>query len=179
MSRVYIPLILFLLLLLEGVALELLPTKLVMNNSIMVPHWVLIFLIFIAMFYDKRNTYLSVLYAVIFGLLIDIVYIEVLGVYMFVYAIVTYVIAELKDFVHGNLVVTIILCAVGLFLADILIYLVYIMIGIASVDWSDYFLYRLSPTIIANIIFALVLYPIMVNRLGMWKEKRFESNQGF
>src|SRR5690625_6724150 len=86
MKRLYLPLILFLFMVLEGVALELLPAKLVMSNSIIVPHWVFIFLAFIAVFFDEENTYYSVLYAVIFGLLIDVVYTGVLGVYMFSYA---------------------------------------------------------------------------------------------
>src|SRR5690625_651119 len=100
MKRLYLPLILFLFMVLEGVALELLPANLVMSNSIIVPHWVFIFLAFIAIFFDEENTYYSILYAVIFGLLIDVVYTGVLGVYMFSYAVSVYVIYGLKKMIH-------------------------------------------------------------------------------
>lgn len=179
MSRLYIPLILFLLVILEGVALDLLPTKLVMNNLTFIPHWVLIFLFFIAIFYDKKNTYYSVLYAVLFGLLIDIVYTEIMGVYMFSYAIVTYLIAELKNFVHGNLIVTILLGIIGLMLADILIYLVYYTIGIANMNWLSYFTNRLGSTVIANTIFLIISYPLISRRLAVWKEDRLTRNETF
>lgn len=79
MKHLYLPLILFLLLITEGVALEILPSSIVLSDTLIVPHWVFICLIFIAVLYDNENTYYSVLYALIFGILIDIVYTGVLG----------------------------------------------------------------------------------------------------
>src|SRR5690625_7032993 len=87
MNRIYLPLVLFLVMVLEGVALELLPATVTDGKLLIISHWVLISLVFSAIFFDDEHTSYSVVYAIIFGLLIDIVYIHILGIYMFTYAI--------------------------------------------------------------------------------------------
>lgn len=171
MKRLYLPLILFLLMVLEGVALELLPAKLVMSNSIMVPHWVFIFLAFIAIFFDEEDTHFSIIYAIIFGLLIDVVYTGVLGVYMFSYAVSVYVICGLKRMIHANIYGSLILGFIGVILADMLINLIYTVVGITDMLWMDYFIYRLLPTVLANLLFLTVLYPLFMKRLLTWRRE--------
>ncbi|CDQ39436.1 MULTISPECIES: rod shape-determining protein MreD [Virgibacillus] len=177
MKRLYLPLILFLIMVLEGVALELLPGSLLTNDLLIVPHWVFIFLVYIAIFYDKDRTYFSVMYALIFGLVIDIVYTEVLGVYMFSYALLIYVVHGLKKLLHGNIFVTILLGIVGLALADVAIYLIYMVVGITDVAWKEYLSIRLLPTVLSNLVFLLALYPIVVKKLTAWgREQLARSN---
>lgn len=176
MKRLYLPLILFLLMVLEGVALELLPAKLVITNSIIIPHWVLIFLVCIAIFYDEESTYFSVFYAVIFGLLIDVVYTGVLGVYMFSYAVSTYIIYGLKKMLYANIYGTLLLGFIGIVLADIAINLIYSVVGITDMLWSNYFIYRLLPTVLANLSFLIVLYPIFTRRLVKWRREQLNRN---
>jgi rod shape-determining protein MreD len=177
MKRLLLPFILFLFVVLEGVALELLPSKLVMGNLLIVPHWVLVFLVFLAVFYDYENTYFSVLYGIIFGLLIDVVYTGVLGVYMFSYAIVIYIVHGLKKMLHGNIYVTLLLGFIGVALADSLIHFIFKMVGLTDTVWTDYFTHRLLPTVILNLVFLLILYPIFVKRLTTWgREHLTKSN---
>ncbi len=102
MSRIVIPFLLFLLLVLEGVALDLLPFSLVESDVQLVPHWVLVFLILKIIFFDREDTYASVIHGFIFGFLIDVVYTGVLGVYMFSYALVVYLIHGLAKVLHAN-----------------------------------------------------------------------------
>lgn len=177
MKRLYLPLILFLILNLEGVALELLPNFLVNTSSLIVPHWVFVFLLFMAIFFDDEDTYYSIIYAIIFGLLIDVVYTGVLGVYMFSYAIVIYIIHELKRLFHANLFVTMILGLLGIALADISIYIIYSVIGMTNMLWGDYLVYRLLPTVLANIIFLIIFYPISKNKLMHWRKDRVSEGK--
>src|SRR5690625_5297575 len=170
MKHLYLPLILFLMLNLEGVAIELLPNFLVNTSSLIVPHWVLVLLIFIAIFFDDEDTYYSVLYAVVFGLLIDIVYTNVLGFYMFSYAIIIYIIHELNRLFHTNLLVTIMLAFIGVSLADLSVYMIYTVIGMTDMLWADYLVYRLLPTVLANLIFLIIFYPLSRKKLLQWKE---------
>src|SRR5690625_3669251 len=100
MRRLYIPIILFLLLALEGVAIDFLPSVLTDHKTLLIPHWVLIYSFLIALFYDHDYTYYSMIYAAIFGFLIDIVYTDILGVYMFAYALGTYIVLLLKRAFH-------------------------------------------------------------------------------
>lgn len=155
----------------EGIGIEILPSTLTDGNSHLVPHWVFIFLIFITIFYDNDNTYFSILFAIIYGLLIDIVYTDVLGVYMFSYAIVIYIIRMLTKFFHANFYVTVILGMIGVFLVDLTINAIYSVIGIADVIWEEYFFFRLLPTILANMVFLILFYPIFKNRFISWRKE--------
>ncbi|WP_306798671.1 rod shape-determining protein MreD [Oceanobacillus saliphilus] len=176
MKRLLFPLILFLLTILEGVALDLLPTDLVMGNLLIVPHWVFAFLIYMVIFYDKDSTYHSVVYALIFGLLIDAVYTGILGVYMFSYALVIYIIHGLKKILHGNFYVLILLGIVGIFLADLLIYAIYTSVGLVDMALENYFLLRMLPTILSNLVFLIVIYPFTAKRLSRWGREQLTGN---
>lgn len=176
MKRLYLPLILFLLMILEGVALELLPAKLIIGSILIIPHWVFIFLVCIAVFYDEENTFYSVMYGAIFGLLIDIIYTGVLGVYMFTYAVSVYVVYGLKKMLHANLYATLLLSFIGIVLTDVMINFIYSVVGIADMQWGSYLLYRLLPTVLANLLFLLILYPFFKNRLVTWRKERLNRN---
>src|SRR5699024_12267805 len=106
--------------------------KLVMSNSIIVPHWVFIFLAFIAVFFDEENTYYSVLYAVIFGLLIDVVYTGDLGVYMFFYAVSAYIIYGLEKMIHANIYGILLLGTTGVIFADMILSLICTVVCITA-----------------------------------------------
>ncbi|MFD1850148.1 rod shape-determining protein MreD [Oceanobacillus bengalensis] len=168
MKRVYIPLFLFLLLILEGVATDFLPSDIVMGELLIVPHWLLVGLVFITLYYDRENTYYSVMYAIIFGLLVDVVYTGILGVYMFSYAAVVYLIHVLKKLLHVNLFVLLLMGIVGVGMSDLLIYISYTIVGIIDMFWKDYLFYRLLPTIGLNLVFFIILYPILMKRLKRW-----------
>ncbi|MFD1038619.1 rod shape-determining protein MreD [Virgibacillus byunsanensis] len=179
MKRLYVPLILFLLVVIEGVALKLLPANLVMGNSFIIPHWVFVFLVFVAIFYDKEDTNFGVIYGLIFGLLIDIVYTGILGVYMFTYAVTIYIIQGLKKVFHANIYVTLCLGIVGLIIAEVTINVIFLVIGISEMVWKDYLLYRLLPTLLANIVFILILYPLITRLLIKWREEQLYESDTF
>lgn len=179
MKKLFLPLILFLLLIFEGGALEFLPAKIVSGNLYFIPHWVFLFLLLIAIFYDKENTGYAIIYAILFGLLIDIVYTGVLGVYMFSYALVIYFVHELRRVVLTNFYVVTILSIVMMILVELCIYLIYSVIGIADLAWMDYLIYRLFPTVTANIVFLLVFYPLSRKFLTKWSEEQLHGKNTF
>lgn len=153
---------------LEGVALELLPHQLLMGTYMIVPHWLFVILIYIAIFYDRNDTYYAVLYALIFGLLFDVVYTGVLGVYMFSYALVIYIVRGLKKMLQGNFYVLLLLSAFGIAIAELSIYTIFVVIGQADIPVETYLLNRLVPTILMNLLFLIVIYPIMIKPMRKW-----------
>lgn len=179
MKRLLVPLILLLLLILEGVALDILPVSLIKGDFIFVSHWVFVFLVLLAIFYDREDTYFSVFYGLLFGLLIDIAYTGVLGVYMFSYALGAYMVHGLTKILHANVFVTLLLGTAGLILADVMINVIFSFTGLAEMAWQDYIVYRLVPTVTANILFLLALYPIMTQRLLRWKKDQLSVRTGF
>ncbi|SET70097.1 rod shape-determining protein MreD [Oceanobacillus limi] len=176
MKRVILPLILFILVVLEGVAIEFLPRFLVGNGFLVTPHWVLVTLLLITTFYDLKDTYHSVVYGLIFGLLVDIVYTGTLGVYMFTYAVITYAIHGLMKVLHSNFFVAILVVAVGVALADLTIYAIYLVVGITDMVWQDYLTARMIPTVILNLIFLIVFYPLLVKLLVYLKGEHHSKN---
>lgn len=171
MRRLYLPLILFLFIVLEGVALDLLPVQLLSTQTLIVPHWVLVILIFIVIFYDKEDTYYSIVYGVVFGLLIDVVYTGILGIYMFSYGFTIYIVHELRKLVHTNFYAVTIIGMIGIALTDLFINTIYKMIGLADIIWVDYLLVRLLPTVLANLIILIILYPFLKKRLTSWSSE--------
>ena len=166
--RVIFPLILFAVMVLSGVALELLPHQLLMGTYMIVPHWLFVILIYIAIFYDRNDTYYAVLYALIFGLLFDIVYTGVLGVYMFSYALVIYIVRGLKKMLQGNFYVLLMLSAFGIAIADISIYAIFTVIGFTDMPIEVYLLNRLIPTILMNLLFMVLIYPFIKKPMRKW-----------
>src|SRR5699024_12214955 len=125
----------FVLLVLEGVALELLPHSLVSGDLLIVPHWVLIYLIFIAIFYDVKNTSYSVIYAVVFGLLIDSVYVGVFGVYMFSYGISVYIIKRMTRFLQENVFPSMFLVVVGMIISEFFLFITFLFLCLMDFTW--------------------------------------------
>lgn len=172
MKRLWLPFILFLIVIMEGVALELLPARLVNGDLLIVPHWVLMYLLYVLMYYDKENTFTSVFLAVVFGLMIDTVYTGVLGVYMFTYALVVYILHGLKTLLQANLYVTLLLGFLGIVLSDFLIYSTFLVIDITDSTIKHYIIYRLVPTVVANLTFLLILYPFVREPLIRWQQEQ-------
>lgn len=171
MSRYIIPLICLFLLVMQGMAMSMLPSRLVYSDLLMTPHWTLIFLIIVAIFYDRDDTYKAVWYGLAFGLLIDVVYTGVLGVYMVTYTLVIYVIHGLNKLVHANFLAASILAIIGVAFADTLLYITYSFVQITSMTWGEYALLRFLPTLAANMIFFILLYPLVKERVSLWSEE--------
>jgi rod shape-determining protein MreD len=174
MRHIFLPLILLLLVVFEGVALDILPSSLIDGDLMITPHWVLIFLVLIAMFYDRKDSYISIIYALIFGLLMDIAYTGILGVYMFSYGLVIYFIHELRNLLHSNIYSALLFGIIGIVIAELVINLIYYFVGIMDAEWMDYVMSRLIPSILANSIFLLIIYPMFAKRLEKWKNTKIK-----
>ncbi|UOQ46250.1 rod shape-determining protein MreD [Halobacillus salinarum] len=170
MSRYLIALILLILVALQGMAMNLLPSSLVYTNLLITPHWALCFILLLAIFYDNDRTYHSLWFGLLFGLLIDVAYTGVLGVYMVTYGFVAYTIHGLTKLLHANFLSASLLIILGVALADTLLFIIYSFVQVASMAWSTYALQRLLPTLAANMIFFVIIYPIMKNRIVQWSE---------
>lgn len=174
MRHIFLPLILLLLVVLEGVALDILPSSLIDGDLMITPHWVLMFLVLVAVFYDRRDSYHSIIYALIFGLLIDVAYTGILGVYMFTYGVVIYIIHELRNMLHSNIYSALLFGIISVIISELIINLIYYVVGIMDITWMDYAMNRLLPSVLANSVFLLILYPMLVKQLEKWKDSRIK-----
>jgi len=175
MKRLILPFILFLFLVSEGVALDILPNILSSSETLIIPHWTFVFLAMIAIFYDTNDTFYAVFYGVLFGFLIDVVYVGVLGVYMFVYPFTVYIVQLLKRLLQTNLYMSIIITVIGVGLIEILLYIIYFFVGIVDASMPYFILHRLLPTILANVLFLIPLYFLFADTLMRWSREQLEN----
>ncbi|GAA5416173.1 rod shape-determining protein MreD [Paraliobacillus ryukyuensis] len=177
MSRLYIPLLLVLIFVFEGVAYEFIPADITQRDLFIIAHWTFVFLVLMALFYDMEYTYYSILAAVIIGLMTDIAYTNIIGVYMFIYALVIYFIHGIRKLLHANFFVAFLLTILGVALVDMGISFVYSFIGVNNMPLTGYMVYRLVPTLIANAIAFIVFYIIFKSRLVKWATVRFDNKK--
>lgn len=175
MKRLLFPFILFFLLISEGIALDLLPSMLTSTEILIVPHWVLVFLTLVTLFYDRNDTFYAIIYGIAFGILIDVVYTGILGVYMFVYPFTLYVVHLLKRFFQTNMVMTLFIVSIGVAISELLLLFIFSIVGIVDMTVSHFIVNRLLPTLLANILFLVPLYVIATNVLIRWGNEQLEK----
>ncbi|HLR73431.1 MAG TPA: rod shape-determining protein MreD [Pseudogracilibacillus sp.] len=175
MRQLFFFLILFILLVSEGVAIDLLPDILTSKSTLIVPHWIFVFLFLIVLFYDRQDTFFAIGYGVVFGLFIDVAYVGVLGVYMFVYPLTLYIMQLLKGMLQTNIYITILMTVIGITMIETLLYFIYTFIGTIDTTWSYFAIYRLLPTVLANLILFIPLYFICMDWLMKWSNERFDK----
>src|SRR5699024_4208843 len=132
MKRLYLPFFLFLFMILEGVAIDVLPTILATGHTFIVLLWVLVFLVLISMFYDRENSYFSVIYGILFCLLVDVAYTGMLGVFMFSYAICFYVVRALRDVFYAYFYVALMQATLAILIYYVMIIIIFHIIGMAD-----------------------------------------------
>src|SRR5699024_9257227 len=99
-----IALICFILIILEGTfALNLLPF--IPEDWMLANHFMFMFLLYVAIFFEKPHTYYAIILAIIFGLIVDIVYTNVIGVYIFSYTAVIYMVRVIMKFLQSNFLI--------------------------------------------------------------------------
>lgn len=177
MKRLLIPLAILVVLALQGVAVELATSFTSMQHVHIVAHWVFVFVVCISIFYDREHSYYGIIYGVIFGLLVDIVYTDMLGTYMLGYGLAMFILQGVKHAFYINIYTTMLMTALGLIIADVFVHGIYSLVGIVHVPFWSYVWTRLLPTVLANIIFLILLYPIIYKRLPRWRLEYEEKNR--
>ena len=140
MKKIILPLLLTLLFVLESVFVDLLPSTLFNVDRLFIPHFVMITLIFIVVYY---NQLLGLVYAIIFGLLFDIVYTEIIGVYMFAYPIISYVLTKAVKVLQTNIFIISFLSIIGVAFLEFYVYAVNLIIGFTNMNISEFLSDRL------------------------------------
>lgn len=131
----------------------------------LVPRFVVIALIFIAVYGRQKD---ALVYGIIFGLLYDIFYIDIIGVYAFLYPLICVLAIGVIRLIHKH-VVTVIILSLGLIgLLELLSYGFASLIAITSIEFKLFVTGRLVPTLIANSLFV-VMFSWFFHKI-IWKK---------
>lgn len=150
----------FILFIIEGTVLQVFSPDYWGMQVIMVPRFVVVLLIFGALFLGRIQ---GLFMGLLFGLMYDVVYGSVIGIYGFSMALVSYFSGLTFRIFQQNIFLILLTVLVALTLHEFLVYGVFYLINFADMDVHFFFFNRVIPTLVLNMIFAiLVSYPARV-----------------
>jgi len=152
------------------------PEYLFPQSFIFVPRFLLMFLILLAAFYDWKK---AVIIAALIGAVTDIVFIEILGIYVVWYPLVIYIVSRLFKLIHNHLVVVAILTLLAISLLEYGIYGLFFILRIHHFTVSYFVEHRLLPTLLLNLlVYMLIAHPLK-KRFTLWKKEKEEEEGMF
>ncbi|WP_281864365.1 rod shape-determining protein MreD [Planomicrobium okeanokoites] len=154
MIRYLLPLIALVLFFLEPVFGLFSPLQLDGVYYYIVPRFLLMFLIFVTVYYDAKH---AMFYGLFFGLLYDVFFIDIIGLYSFLYPMMCLIAGYIVKSVHRNLIVATLLTLILTALFEFVLYLFFSFIALASMPVDVFLTSRLLPTMIANSLFLVML----------------------
>lgn len=152
--RFLIPFIAILLFLLEPEFALFSPIQINEHTVFLVPRFLILYLIFVSIYYSRQR---AVIYGVIFGLLYDVFYIDIIGLYSVLYPLICLLAGSTVKFIHQHLSITTLLSLILVAVLEIVLYYFFSFINFTTMTFTDFTMSRLIPTIIANLLFLVML----------------------
>ena len=167
MRKILLPLLFGCLFIAESLYVQFIPND-PFGGRILAPHFLFSALLFLTIFVGKKQ---GIIYAAVFGLIFDIVYVEVIGVYFFLFPFISYLISKMMQVLWANMVVSILAVVLGIALLELGVYELNYLIHVTDLDFMSFFHLRFYPTLLFNVCFVIVVsYP-----LKRWFEKYAEA----
>jgi rod shape-determining protein MreD len=120
----------------------------------LVPRFLFMYLLFLAVYYDRKK---SMIYGLIFGILYDVVFIDIIGLYAVLFPLFCFLINWVVRYIQQSLWIVTVLTVVFVALLEFIMYEFFKLISFTSLTLNDFLLIRLLPTIIANLIVLIIL----------------------
>ncbi|ADU31284.1 rod shape-determining protein MreD [Evansella cellulosilytica] len=172
MIRYLLFIILFVLFLIEGTVFQIFAPDQYGVSYLFIPRWVFLVIIFTGIY---RGRGAGTLYAVIFGVLYDVIYSSVLGIYTFSMGLIAYLFSISIPFFQRNLTVAILTSLAAITLLDYFIYGMMLIIGLASISHEEFLTGRFIPSFLMNALVIIILaYPL--RKLFYFIKRRSEEN---
>lgn len=153
MNRSVIPILAVLLFFLEPVFSLFSPIEIEGLRYTLVPRFVIVYLIFVAVYYGRQR---AILYGILLGLLYDMFYIDIIGLYAFLYPLICFIAALIMRYLHRHILTVMLLSLFLVAVLEILSYFFASLIALTSIDTHEFFTNRLVPTMMANSLFVIM-----------------------
>jgi rod shape-determining protein MreD len=160
MQKFILPLFLLLMFILESLFSSVIPTDLFKKDTIAAPHFLFAVLVFITIYYNSGK---GIYFALIFGFLFDMVYTELIGIYLFAYPILVYIVFNAMRILQINVFIVSILVLLGTTALEYYVYGFLSLLGRAHLSLGLFTMQRLLPTLLLNLIF-LILFCIPLRK---------------
>lgn len=153
MKKLILPFLLLIAFALENVFSTFVPSNLFGEKSIAAPHFLFIILLFIVVYYNSTN---GILFSLLFGFIVDIVYTELLGMYLFAFPLFAYLVANAMRILQVNLFIVSTLVLVSVGVLEYYVYGFLLLIGRTDLSANVFFTERFLPTLLLNLIFLVI-----------------------
>jgi len=172
MKRLILPFLLMFCFYCESIFVDFLPTGSFGRDWILVPHFLLVLFIIMGISYFRNR---ALMYAAIFGLLFDIFFTEIVGIYLVLFPIAVYVSAKLAKFLFSNILTALIISIICISLVETIVYGMNTLVLRKNMDLNEFAMIRLVPTLILNAVFFIIIY-VPFNRF-LLNRKKEELNE--
>ncbi|WP_188615260.1 rod shape-determining protein MreD [Lysinibacillus alkalisoli] len=135
------------------------PLQLGDNVYYFVPRFVIVSLIFLATFHSKKR---AILIGLFFGVLYDVFYINIIGLYAFVYPFLAFLAGTIMRYIRPNMIVTSIVSLLLVTVMEVILYQFYHYIGFTTMPWASFIQHRLLPTMLTNTLFTILMAIVFV-----------------
>lgn len=160
MKKVILPLLVTFLFIFESIFISYSPKNFLDSDLIYVPRFLIIALILLSIYVERKY---AIVYAFIFGFLYDVVFTEILGVHLFAFPFIVYIVSLIMKVLQSNIVISTFVSLFGVALLEFVIYGIYSIINITSMSVNEFIEWRLIPTLFLNFIFTVIfIYPLKV-----------------
>jgi len=157
-KKLIVPFLAVLIFISESIFVTTLSGEFFNSDKLFIPRFLMIFLVFLAVYCNNRT---ALYYSVIIGLVFDVVYTEILGVYLFVLPVITYAISKVMNILQNNVFVVSLLAVMAVAFLETVIYGMNYMLGFASMTFQQFLSIRLVPTLLLNTVATIILaYPL-------------------
>ncbi|MDF1506872.1 rod shape-determining protein MreD [Robertmurraya sp. DFI.2.37] len=158
MRKFLLPLLFIFFFILESIFVQSLPAEMFNSERILVPRFLMIAIIFLTL-YGNRNH--GLIYALVFGLLFDVVYTEIIGIYLFLFPLIAYLTSKVMRLLQANIVVISVVSLLGVALLELCVYELTFLINKTDMVFSMFVDLRWLPTLILNLAFIIIFaYPL-------------------
>lgn len=172
MKKLYVPLLAVLIFISESIFATTLSGEFFTGDRMFIPRFLMIFLVFMSVYFNSRA---ALYYSLIIGLIFDVVYTEILGVYLFVFPLITYAGSKIMKILQNNIFVVSFMSLIAVALLETIIYGMNSLLGFAAMTFQQFLLDRLVPTLILNaIVIVIVAYPL---RKFLLKHSEEDNNE--
>ncbi|MGD7044111.1 rod shape-determining protein MreD [Jeotgalibacillus proteolyticus] len=158
MTRLILPILGVVIFYSESIFATFSPIEAYGETRFLVPRFLFLFILLLSVYYKPKTAYI---YGFTFGLLYDVFFTGIIGIYMFLFPLLIYIALYILKFITQNLIVVGLL---GLFLIALMECAVYqfnVLIGVAGIDFKTFLTQRLYSTLLFNSLFLLLLaYPL-------------------
>lgn len=140
------------------------------SNNIFVPRFMIIFVFFLTMYGSRK---MGMLYGAILGLTYDVVYTEILGIYMFLLPFLAYLISKCMKVLQNNILIACLTALVFTAVVEGVSYQMNVILGFADMGFGEFAERRLVPTLILNLVFIIIsCYPLkrLIEKLDLQGE---------